>query len=157
MGGRFPTFLSPDGVVITFDAFVPLRDAVPNPYTIREFEDEKIHVRLAHAYSIRNARDIPKEHWLKFNVEVEIIVTTTPEGVPLPEPKRVKDVEGTKSFRTLVEATKYYEQFLASYTASRFDEATGAFVEAENKFTPPDPDKPTFVESSPMADVMGSW
>lgn len=155
-GGHFPTYLSPEKVVLTFDAFVKLRDQTPNPYIMRQFEDEKISVVLKHAYSIKGARDVPKEHWLMYEVMVENIITTDIEGNPQVE-QRIKDVDGSKGFRTEAEAIQYYEQFLASYTESSFNSLTGVFEEATNKFTPVNPDQPTVAKDSPIAESFGSW
>lgn len=155
-GGRFPTIFSPSGSVISHDAFIELRKQKPDPYIIREFENERVSLQLKNACSMMDARDIPKEFWQMYEVKIENILSTDIEGRSLPEPTRSVDPDSRK-FVNLSGATDYYEKFLAKYTKSRFNETTGDLEEVGNLLAPPDPDKPTFSETSPMAGEFGSW
>lgn len=155
-GGRLPTYFSPTGVVISLDAFKLEKSKTPDPYLIREYSNGKVSLQLRHTAFLYGARDIPKDFWKMFQVEITNTRTTDAEGNPLPEPKTIKDPD-SKEFRALDDATDYYNKFLAKYTESHFDESTGELEEVGNLLVPPDPDKPTISESSEVASDFGSW
>lgn len=156
-GGRFPTYFDPNGVVITGDYYKELKSQEVDPYLIYKFEDSRTYLEVRHTETLHGARDIPKEHWKMFKVNVYNIVTKDIEGNLLDKPKRSIDADASGSFRTRVEADNFYQGFLAKYTECKFDSMTGQFVEEGNIFTPPDPDKPIIAETSPMASEFGSW
>ena len=156
-GGRLPTFFSPDGIVITRDYYRELIKQTPDPYLLRQFENDKVSVQLRKTEKIYGARDIPKEHWKMFGVIVENIINSDPEGNPLPKVKRVRDTDASKAYRSLEEATSEYDLFLAKYTDSKFDDKTGKLIEKGNVLAPPDPDVPVIPEESSVAEHFGSW
>ena len=159
MGLRYPTFLSPEGIVISRDAWKEQMATNPKAYVIREFDDGRIYACLKVADKIPNVRDIPKEYWKVFEIVVENILTTDYEGNPLPEPKRVPDVDASRGYCNREDATKAYEDFLEDYTKS-FRDDSGALIEEGNSLTPPvppDPDAPTHVENPEIEEAAGSW
>ena len=159
MGLRYPTFLSPEGIVISRDAWKEQMKENPKAYIMREFDDGRIYACLRIADKIRNAQDIPKEYWKVFEIQVENILTEDYEGNPLPKPKRVIDVDATRGYYNREDAIKAYDDFLEDYTKSFRDES-GALVEEGNTLAPvipPDPDAPTHVEDPEVEEAAGSW
>lgn len=127
-------------------------------YIKRTFSNDRVQLRLACVLSLHVHPGVPKEHYKPWLVTVENIIHDDPvDGSFLPEPNIVKDIDATRSFRTQQEAEKHYNDFLAKYTDSHYDPETGELREVGNKLAPPDPDKPTISEDSPVADEFGSW
>lgn len=131
---------------------------VSDDYIHRRFENEHVSLTLRTNRYVHHAHIIPPEHWGRFSVDVENIIRDDPvDGSFLVEPKRVKDVDASKTYRTLEEAMRDFDLFVAKYTESEFDPETGELIEVGNIFTPPDPDKPTLKEDSPIKEEFGSW
>lgn len=150
-------YLNPDGKQISATAFASLLHAKPEAWTIRRYENDRVRAILTTMGRVFNVDTVPPEHWMRFELAVWNIVTKDIEGNDLPEPKGYPDTDASGKFRTKEEAIAAYERFLAKWTECEFDSYSGEFVEEGNKFVPPSKDRPTVVESSPIAQDFGSW
>lgn len=153
-----PIHVNPAGERISIEEAKILRDTVPDPYLLRQFDDGKIRMNLLAARTVPRVAEVPREHWKMFEVQTWNIVSTDPvTNEPIDPPKVTLDKDACKYFRTRPEAEGFFESFLAQYTESKFDETTGQFKEVGNIHTPPDPDVPVVQEDSPVASEFGSW
>lgn len=64
------TFLSPDGDVISREQRDKFMSC--NGYLLRLFKNSKLSIRLIAIDRIKIDKEVPKEHWTLFNLEVKI-------------------------------------------------------------------------------------
>lgn len=150
-------YLNPDGKQISATTFASLLGSNPDAWTIRRYENNRVRAILTVMGRIFNVDMVPQEHWMRFELAVWNIVSEDFQGNPLPESKAYPDTDASGKFRTREEALAAYERFLAKHTECEFDTYSGEFIEEGNKFVPPSKDRPTVVESSPIAQDFGSW
>lgn len=139
-------YYDPQGTRITLKAYNELASKTPNPYILREFENDRIRLALVRVGAINNAHVVPPEHRKHF----EVVIWNIVDG------KYSLDPDGTKT-RTLDEATKHFERFLAKWTECSYDAESGKLVEVGNIHTPPDPNVPVFEEATVAAEEFGTW
>lgn len=157
MDARKVAYLNPDGKEISATAYAAMFKAKPEAWALHRYENDRVKATLSAVDRIFNIATIPPEHWMRFELKVWNIVSTDIEGNPLPEPKKYADTDASGKFRTKEEAVAAFERFLAKHTECSYDSDSGKFMEEGNKLAPPNPDKPTIIESSPIAADFGSW
>lgn len=136
--------------------------------TLREFENEKLYARAFWHGVIENPAVVPKEHWKPFGLEVLNILYTDAEGNAYDTPRRVKDPDASRHYRTEREAVEAYEALLAQYGGCHYEErevftvggrteVKKVLVEVDNKAVPPDKNVPRVDRDTKGAEDFGTW
>lgn len=129
-------------------------DQSPDMWVVHKFENARLAVE-ARVLSVMEVSDaVPTKDWKPFVMEVYNIVTTDPDGFPLPAARRVLDFDASGSFRTRKELDTAYENLMVNYTDSYFSDGNGELIEVGNKLGK---DVPQTVAGSPEAEESGSW
>lgn len=145
-------YLDPDGKLINFSVWSELRKVEPDPWIIKIYENDKFHVQLKALYGAIVPNGAPREHWIRFEMVVQNIMTEDAHGNAFNAPMYVRDPHASRFYRTKEAAIDGYYAFLKEYTNSNFE--GGEFIERGNKFSK---DIPVVVKNAANETLFGSW
>ncbi|MGV2866384.1 hypothetical protein [Achromobacter sp. AGC39] len=127
----------------------------PDPYVHDQYDCGKWKAKLSTSTFLIVNNGVPAAHWKPFEVDVVNRITTDYEGHKLPKPIETPDTSATKSFRTLEEATAYYQDFLLQNGGAKISKS-GELVVKGNLLAASG-DAPQVDEDDPEAATVGCW
>lgn len=154
-------YLDHESKQITRKQWAELLDDDDYKKELRHFNNGKIDVVLKWVGQCVLMPGQPSTHAKPFEMVVHNILTTDSEGVPLPEPKLVRDVDADGRFTNMKTAVEVYEDFLVTYCGCEFvpsglTESGTQIIEHGNKYKPISKDVP-IIEDGIDTSSFGSW